>query len=264
MKKIAILLFLIFNVLFVFANSTNPPALPDNVYGEIFINSVPAPINTIINVEINNNIVGTHSTIEEGKYGNNIETSNRFLISGYFLDVGEVLTFYILKDGTKILATTTPQNPTFESGETKEIRLNFNYEEEIIIDPPLIDPPVIDPPIETPTIISQPSGGSSGGGGSSNSIAPIVTTPILINSDLNETIENNTNLDQNNSEINIIKKDINLPDDKAYTGFLFKKNKNPNPEKTTTTQNNNLNYLVLGFGIIIIIVMIYIFKIKKK
>lgn len=253
MKKIAILLFLIFNIVFVLANSTNPPALPYNVYGEIFINSVPAPINTIINVEINNNIVGTHSTIEEGKYGNNVETNNRFLISGYFLDVGEVLTFYILKDGTKILATTAPQNPTFESGETKEIRLNFNYEEESI-----------DPPIETPTIISQPSGGSSGGGGSSNSIAPIVTTPILANSDLNETIENNTNLDQNDPEINIIKKDINLLDDKAYTGFLFKKNKNPNPEKTTTTQNNNLNYLFIGFGIIIIIVMIYIFKIKKK
>jgi hypothetical protein len=128
MKKITFI-FILINLALVFANSNNPPMLPDNIYGTANINFEPMPVNTIIFAEINENIVGTITTIELGNYGAETNIENKFLISGYTFDIGENIEFYIEIDQNKIYAITEPEIVIFEGGNNKEIMLNFNYEE---------------------------------------------------------------------------------------------------------------------------------------
>lgn len=254
MKKI-IFIFILINLALVFANSDNPPMLPDNIYGTANINLNPVPINTEIFAEINETVVGSITTIKLGNYGTETNIENRFLISGYTFDMGEKIIFYIEVDQNKIYAITEPEVVVFEGGSNKEVALNFNYE--------ITNPPVT-PPEEPP--ITPPSNPPSNSGGGSSSSGTINNTTGQTEPEIEE------NIDPESTEFNDVNQNINLnpphsPADGNLT-FLTEKSKNIDENiniNTVEKLKNNDSYLIyIIIGIITtIIIIITIKKIKE-
>ncbi|MFA5746230.1 MAG: hypothetical protein WCX82_00140 [archaeon] len=278
MKKILLIMLMsiIFfsNLICVYSDSNNPPVLPDNIYGTIRINEHPADINTQIIAKINNVIVGDYTINQTGQFGNNTSIENRFLIAGYFLDIGEPTEFYLIKEDQEILGVTIPEIIIFESGETKKVILNFNFEEMIV---PPESPPIIDDENETnDIIIDHPisgggNGGSGGGSSSNNNPAPQITKDL--NDISNLYINNSSNLDINNTDDGKINLDSNLPHTNWWPKFLkfpkFGEDKNLENQGNTNTDFNlkttYLKYLLLIIILITLIILVIIYiKYKRR
>ncbi len=269
MKRIVIIIILIFNLFFIYADINNPPTIPDNIYGTIMINNESAEIGTLIIAKINNSIVGDYNIIETGQFGS--ETiNNRFLISGYFLDIDKEINFFLIVDNNEILGETNPETITFLSGENQNFDLFFNYildentipdnntsdDLNIIIEDNNVIVPPLPPSNPTPNV-----GGGSGSGGSGTTNLTNIDTNI--NSNLNaynNTIDNNSDT---NTDLN-----LNYPYSKAEDSLNFPK---PKKEKSITNifkteENNkfNYNYIFLFILLLLVISIIYIIYKRRK
>jgi hypothetical protein len=128
--KVYIIFFLIvFQLSFLYATDQDPPALPDNIYGQIFIDDSPADVNAKIVAKINDDLVKTYYTTQQGLFGSSNDPNKYFLVSAFTSDIGEEISFYYeYDDFLQFLATTDPEIVYYNSGVLKEVNLYFYTE----------------------------------------------------------------------------------------------------------------------------------------
>ncbi|OFV67995.1 MAG: conserved hypothetical protein, secreted [Candidatus Syntrophoarchaeum caldarius] len=84
-----------------------PPALPNKFWGNVSVNGVDAPTDTIIEAYIDGELRGTTTVGIEGEYGNNL---NYLAVTGTLYDRGKIITFVItLPDGRVMTAQETAE-----------------------------------------------------------------------------------------------------------------------------------------------------------
>jgi hypothetical protein len=97
--------------------SSNPvwasdTTLPEEFYGEILINGLPAPEGTEISAFIGNSERGSLVTADEGKYGGSETFSPRLIVEGQANDIGRDIDFYINNHITGYSTVFTPGQVT--------------------------------------------------------------------------------------------------------------------------------------------------------
>jgi hypothetical protein len=91
--------------------------LPEEFYGDITINSVAAPVGTVIVAKIEGVERGSFVTTEAGKYGGPETFDSRLVVAGEEDEVGETITFWVNGALAK-------QTAIYEPGESKELDLS--------------------------------------------------------------------------------------------------------------------------------------------
>lgn len=232
MKKILVVCFIVLLLNNpVFADDLEePPELPDNIYGDIYVNDELAEIDTVVYAKVgtsNNSI--EYVITKTGKFGDPEDPNKRFLVFGTILDVGEVICFYILDNfQNKITAQTTPETIHYQGGENKRVILNFTIEDTNTIaeitDNDTNTTETTDNNLGTTT---SSTGGSSGGGSSSDNSGGNGGSTNTTSNKENNTDQNQVNIETTDNEI--------IEIEANNTTYEIE-------EKTTTSNNNNYNY----------------------
>jgi len=93
--------------------------LPEEFYGDVTINGLPAPAGTVITAKIDTVQRGSFTTTEAGKYGSAATTfSPRLIVAGTDTEIGKTITFWM--SGVK-----ASQSAIYEPGQTKQLALSF-------------------------------------------------------------------------------------------------------------------------------------------
>jgi hypothetical protein len=92
--------------------------LPEEFYGDVTINGLPAPSGTVIIARIDTVQRGNFTTTVAGKYGGNGTFTPRLIVAGADSDVGKAITFWM--SGVK-----ASQSAIYEPGQTKQLALSF-------------------------------------------------------------------------------------------------------------------------------------------
>ncbi len=132
MKKIFLICFIILflNNLIFADNLGEPPGLPDNIYGGVYINGDPVDVDTTIYAKVGTNSSTEYIITESGKFGSIDDQNKRLLVFGTILDVGGEINFYIFDESqNEIFAQTIPETIYYDGGENKSIILNFTIED---------------------------------------------------------------------------------------------------------------------------------------
>lgn len=122
--------------------SAQTPQLPHIFYGELTINSAPAPIGTVVIAKVDGVEKGRITTTVTGKYGGPGAYDQKLLVQGSIADNATVI--FLVNDHN------AEQTASFHSGTVQELNLAVNFE----------IPPVAQPP--------SGGGGGGGSGGSGN------------------------------------------------------------------------------------------------
>lgn len=136
------------------------PSFPMAFWGNVKIDNVSAPINTVINAYYDSVLSGTVTVKEIGIYGYSDSLKQKLLIS----EGSGSITFKFVKDGVEKTGINIISYPSFVAGET----INKNLEFVTII-------PAT--PTPTPTSTPAPITGGGGGGGGGGSYTPPSSTP---------------------------------------------------------------------------------------
>jgi len=294
MKKIFLICFIILflNNLIFADNLGEPPGLPDNIYGEIYINGEFAEIDTTIYAKVGTNNSTEYIITESGKFGSIDDPSKRFLVFGTILDVGEEINFYVFdKSQNEVFAQTIPETIYYDGGENKSIVLNFTIEDitddtnitgdddtnttedtntTIDDDTNITDEDDNDSEVITPPSSGGNTGGSSGGGGFTNIITLenntdnnyIDQNQIIEESNNNETIDKNiaTNEDLEKKDTNISKNYLN---ETKYTVLS-----DPIKKTYNSIKKNFNNQPILNKSLVIIFLLLFLlgitFLIRKN
>lgn len=259
MKKIFLVCFIILflNNLIFADNLGEPPELPDNIYGGVYINGDPVEVDTTIYAKVGTNSSTEYIITESGKFGSIDDQNKRLLVFGTILDVGEEINFYVFDESqNEIFAQTIPETIYYDGGENKSILLNFTDDD--------------DSEVITPPSIGGNTGGSGGGGGFTNIITPenntdnnyIDQNQIIEESNNNETIDKNiaTNEDLEKKDTNISKNYLN---ETKYTVLS-----DPIKKTHNSIKNNFNSQSILNKSLVIIILLLFLlgitFLIKKN
>lgn len=300
MKKIFLVCFIILflNNLIFADNLGEPPGLPDNIYGGVYINGDPVDVDTTIYAKVGTNSSTEYIITESGKFGSIDDQNKRLLVFGTILDVGEEINFYVFDESqNEIFAQTIPETIYYDGGENKSIILNFTIED--ITDDTNVTEDDTDTTEDTNTtidddtniigdddtniteddddseVITPPSsggntGGSGGGGGFTNIITPenntdnnyIDQNQIIEELNNNETIDKNiaTNEDLEKKDTNISKNYLN---ETKYTVLS-----DPIKKTYNSIKNNFNSQSILNKSLVIIFLLLFLlgitFLIKKN
>jgi len=276
MKKIFLICFIILflNNLIFADNLGEPPELPDNIYGEIYINNEFAEIDTILYAKVGTNSSTEYIITESGKFGDLTDIEKRLLVFGTILDVGEEIYFYIFDDSqNQILAQTIPEM-IYDGGENKSAILNFTIENITDDTNTTIDDDTNVTDDDDHEVITPPSSGGntggSGGGGFTNIITPENNTD-------NNYIDQNQIIEES-IDIEIIDKNIATNDDLEKKDTNISKNylnetkytvlSDPIKKTHNSIKNNFNSQSILNKSLVIIILLLFLlgitFLIKKN
>ncbi|MDD3085358.1 MAG: hypothetical protein PHU32_05735 [Candidatus ainarchaeum sp.] len=294
MKKIFLVCFIILflNNLIFADNLGEPPGLPDNIYGDVYINGDPVEVDTTIYAKVGTNSSTEYIITESGKFGSIDDQNKRLLVFGTILDVGEEINFYVFDESqNEIFAQTIPETIYYDGGENKSIILNFTIEDitddtnttedtntTIDDDTNIIgdDDTNVTEDDDDSEVITPPSiggsAGGSGGGGFTNIITPenntdnnyIDQNQIIEESNNNETIDKNitTNDDLEKKDTNISKNYLN---ETKYTVLSDPIKKTYNSIKNNFNSQSILNKsLVIIFLLLFLLGITFVIKKNKK
>ncbi|HNW96586.1 MAG TPA: peptidoglycan-binding domain-containing protein [Candidatus Paceibacterota bacterium] len=138
------------------------PSFPMAFWGNVKIDNVSVPINTVINAYYDSVLCGTVTVKEIGIYGYPDSLKQKLLIS----EGSGPITFKFVKDGIEKTGINIISHSSFVAGET----INKNLEFVTII-------PATPTPTPTPTPTSTPAPITGGGGGGGGSYTPPSSTP---------------------------------------------------------------------------------------
>lgn len=96
-KSLSVTFILVFSlaILVPIKVSADIPPQPEEFYGNVSINDVPAPTGSIITAKINNVVRGSITTTANGAYGGSATFAARLVVSGIQTDIGQSIYFYI-------------------------------------------------------------------------------------------------------------------------------------------------------------------------
>lgn len=143
------------------------PAFPMAFWGNVSINSQPAPINTVIRAYYGDVLAGQAIVKESGIYGYSESTRQKLLVS----EGSGIITFTFqsatLNGNVETKGIATQSYPAFNSGATNELNLSFSTSQQTSTTGG-----------STSSVTSSSGGGGGGGGG--GSYTPSVTTTSIL------------------------------------------------------------------------------------
>lgn len=260
MRKIYLIcLNLLFFINILFANNlTEPPELPDNIYGEIYINNKLADVNNIFYTQLEDKIV-EYKITEAGVFGDPLMIKNPLVIFSTILDINKEIYFYIIDSNyNKIIAETIPEKVIYKGGSDSYVIINFSVDydqNEGFDDNEENNNDQTDPGSSSgSSSLPSSSGSSSSSSGDNNfdSVEDLNSTDDLIDENINENL-----FDINNTKENI---DLNI--DTQNSGNLMDNNINEKVTTKNTKSNNKIHYFI--FCLILIIIIIIFITLKQK